>query len=94
MQARRHLDEDIEKILELAAPGVTGTERDRLADPVRSYRDVFALTDAELGRNNLVTLWIDTGDTGPITIPPHRTSPAKMPINAGGRSDPTFQKPL
>ena len=50
MQARRHLDEVIEKILELAAPGVTGTEKDRLADLVRLYRDVFALTDAELGR--------------------------------------------
>ena len=61
VQARRHLDEDIEKILELAAPGVTGTERDRLADLVRSYRDVFALTNAELGRTNLVTHRIDTG---------------------------------
>ena len=45
VQARRHLDEDIEKILDIAAPGVTGTERDRLADLVRSYRDVFALND-------------------------------------------------
>ena len=80
VQARRHLDEDTEKILELAAPGVTGTERDRLADLVRSYRDVFALTDAELGRTNLVTHRIDTGDTGPIKIPPHRTSLAKIPI--------------
>ena len=80
VQARRHLDEDIEKILELAAPGVTGAERDRLADLVRSYRDVFALTDAELGRTNLVTHRIDTGDTVPIKIPPHRTAPAKMSI--------------
>ena len=101
VQARRHLDEDIEKILELAAPGVTGTDRDRLADIVRSNRDVFALTDAELGRTNLVTHRIDTGDTGPIKIPPHRTSPAKMPIirdevksmlEKGG--DQTLQKPL
>ena len=45
VQARRHSDEYIEKILELAAPGVTGTERDRLADLVRSYRDVFAQND-------------------------------------------------
>ena len=80
VQARRHLDEGIDKILELAATGVTGTERDRLADLVRSYRDVFALTDVELGRTNLLTHRIDTGDTGPIKIPPHRTSPAKLPI--------------
>ena len=42
--------------------------------------DVFALTDAELGQTNLVTHRIDTGDAGPIRIPPHRAPPAKMPI--------------
>ena len=81
VQAKRHLDEDIEKILELAAPEVTGTERDRLKQLISTYRDVFALTVAELGQTKLVTYWIDTGDSGPIKIPPpHRTSPAKMPI--------------
>ena len=45
VQTRRHLDEDIEKILELAAPGVTATERYRIVDLVPSYRDVFALND-------------------------------------------------
>ena len=76
----RHLEEDVERILELAAPGVTGMEKDKLAELIRSYRDMFALTDAELGQTNLVTHRIDTGDAGPIRIPPHRASPAKMPI--------------
>ena len=40
VQAKRHLDEDIEKILELAAPEVTGTERDRLKQLISTYRDV------------------------------------------------------
>ena len=76
-QAERHLEEDVQKILELAAPGVAGAERDRLRELIRSHRDMFALTDAELGQTNLVTHRIDTG---PIKIPPHRASPAKMPI--------------
>ena len=70
VQAKRHLDEDIEKILELAAPEVTGTERDRLKQLISTYRDVFALTDAELGQTKLVTHRIDTGDSAPIKIPP------------------------
>ena len=79
-QAERHLEEDVQKILELAAPGVAGAERDRLWELIRSHRDVFALTDAELGQTNLVTHRIDTRDMDPIKIPPHRASPAKMPI--------------
>ena len=70
VQAKRHLDEDIEKILELAAPEVTGTERDRLKQLISTYRDVFALTDAEFGQTKLVTHRIDTGDSGPIKVPP------------------------
>ena len=31
-QAERHLEEDVQKILELAAPGVAGAERDRLRE--------------------------------------------------------------
>ena len=79
-QSVRHLEEDVQKILELAAPGVAGAERDRLRELIRSHRDVFDLTDAELGHTILVTHRIDTGDTGPIKNPPHRASPAKMPI--------------
>ena len=72
VQAKRHLD--IEKILELAAPEVTGTERDRLKQLISTYRDVFALTDAELGQTKLVTHRIDTGDSAPIKIPPSNIS--------------------
>ena len=56
VQAKRHLDEDIEKILELAAPEVTRTERNRLKQLISTYRDVFALTNAELGQTKLAKL--------------------------------------
>ena len=79
-QAQPYLDEDVEKILDLSAPDVTETEKTRLKELVQEYRDVFALTDAELDQTNLVTHKIDTGDTCPIKIPPHRASPAKLPI--------------
>ena len=59
---------------------MTETEKIRLKKLVQEYRDVFALTDAELVQTNLVTHRIDTGDTCLIKIPPHRASPAKLPI--------------
>ena len=83
LQAKRHLEEDVGIILEPAAPGVEGTSGGSYGSSFKSIdrdRDVFALTDAELGRTSLVTHRIDTGDTGPIKIPPHRASPAKLPI--------------
>ena len=39
------------------------------------YRDVFALSDSELGRTSLVQHVIDTGDATPIKQMPYRTSP-------------------
>ena len=61
-------------------PRGRGDERGKLRELVQVHRDVFALTDAELRRTSLVTHRIDTGDTGPIKIPPYRASPAKLPI--------------
>ena len=39
------------------------------------YRDVFALSDSELGRTSLVQHVIDTGDATPIKQMPYRNSP-------------------
>ena len=39
------------------------------------YRNVFALSDSELGRTSLVQHLIDTGDATPIKQLPYRTSP-------------------
>ena len=39
------------------------------------YRDVFALSDADLGKTSLVQHVVDTGDAVPIKQRPHRTTP-------------------
>ncbi|PFX18965.1 Gag-Pol polyprotein [Stylophora pistillata] len=43
--------------------------------PISKYRDVFAFSDAELGRTSLVQHVIDTSDTTPIKQMRFRTSP-------------------
>ena len=74
------LDQEVDQILELSAPGVSGVALDRLRTLVREYRDVFALKNNELGCTDIVQHQIDTGDTPPIKKAPHRISPAKIPI--------------
>ena len=67
--------------MELSAPGVSGVALDRLVRTlVREYRDVFALKNNELGCTDIVQHQIKTGDTPPTKKPPHRFSPAKIPI--------------
>ena len=74
------LEQDVEKILALSAENVTGREREVLAALVTEYRDVFALNDDELGCTDVAEHHIETGDSDPIKIPPHRIAPAKLPI--------------
>ena len=74
------LEQDVEKILALSAENVTGPEREVLKALVTEYRDVFALNDDELGCTDVTEHHIETGDNDPIKIPPHRISPAKLPI--------------
>ena len=73
------LNEDIETILDLAAPNVDGEARKQLQLLVSEFRDVFALTDEELGLTKLTVHKIDTGDSPPIKRPPHRMAPGKLP---------------
>ena len=49
---------------------MTGAEKDRLAELIRSHRNVFALADAVLGRTNLANHRINRGVTDPINFPP------------------------
>ena len=44
------------------------------------YRDVFAINQEELGRTNLFTHKIDTGDHPPISNPPYQQSAMKREI--------------
>ena len=74
------LDQEVDQILKLSAPGVSGVALDRLRTLVREYRYVFALKSNELGCTDIVLHQIKTGDTPPIKKHPHRISPAKIPI--------------
>ena len=73
-------EKEVEQILDLCAPGVESDARLKLKDLITEYRDVFALTDEELGTTHVVEHHIDTGDTRPIKLPAHRIAPAKLPI--------------
>ena len=74
------LEDDVQKILELSAPGVTGNDLNDLRALVGEFRDVFALTNDELGCTNVVEHRIETGDSPPIKIPPRRAGLPKVEI--------------
>ena len=79
-QGHPTLDQEVDQILELSAPGVSGVALDQLRTLVREYRDVFALKNNKLGCTDIVQHQNKTGDTPPMKKHPHRISPAKIPI--------------
>ena len=48
-----------------------------MADLLHQYKDVFSLSEQDLGRTNLIGHQIDTGNARPIKQKPRRTSPSK-----------------
>ena len=74
------LEDDVQKILELSAPGVTGNDLNDLRALVQEFRDVFALTNDELGCTNVVEHRIETGESPPKKIPPRRAGLPKVEI--------------
>ena len=64
-------DEELEQICFLAIPDRNQQTDDRRT-LLREFRDVFAMNDNELGQTHLVQHEIDTGDTLPIKLAPHR----------------------
>ena len=80
VQEHPTLDQEVDQILELSAPGVSGVALDRLRALVQEYWDVFALKNHELGCTDIVQHQIDTGDSPLIKKAPHRISQAKIPI--------------
>ena len=74
------LEDDVKKILELSAPGVTGNDLNDLRALVQEFRDVFALNNDELGCTNVVEHRIENGDSPPIKIPPRRAGLPKVEI--------------
>ena len=72
--------QEAEQILTKCAPEVRGDHWIALRDLVIKYRDVFALDNSELGYTDVVEHRIETGGSKPIKVPPHRISPARIPI--------------
>ena len=56
---------------------LTEEESQTVAGLLHRHKDVFSLSEQDLGRTNLVTHNIDTGDARPIKQHPRRTSPSK-----------------
>ena len=72
-------DEELEQICSLANPDINQQTGDRRT-LLREFRDVFAMNDSELGQTHLVQREIDTGDTLPIKLAPHRLAPGKITV--------------
>ena len=70
-------DEELEQICSLAIPDINQQTYDRTI-LLREFRDVFAMNDNELEQTHLVQQKIDTGDTLPIKLAPHRLAPGKI----------------
>ena len=56
---------------------LTAEESQAVAGLIHQYKDVFSLSEQELGRTNLISHHIDTGNARPIKQQPRRTSPSK-----------------
>ena len=61
--------------IELDNPALTEKNKQDLLECIGRYRDVFANDMSELGKTNVHTHHIDTGDAKPIRQRPYRTSP-------------------
>ena len=72
-------NEELEHICSLAIPDINQQTDDRRT-LLREFRDVFAMNDNELGQTHLVQHEIDTGDTLPIKLAPHRLAPGKITV--------------
>ena len=72
-------NEELEHICSLAIPDINQQTDDRRT-LLREFRDVFAMNNNELGQTHLVQHEIDTGDTLPIKLAPHRLAPGKITV--------------
>ena len=72
-------DKKLEQICSSAIPDIN-QQRDDRRTLLPEFRDVFAMNDNELGQTHLVQREIDTGDTLPIKLAPHRLAPGKISV--------------
>ena len=81
LKTTTQLEDDVHKVLESSAPGVTGTDLSDLRASVGGeFRDVFALTNDELGCTSVVEHRVETDDSPPIKIPLRRAGLPKVDI--------------
>ena len=72
-----NLPEPLKGLWERSAEQLTEDEGVAVADLLYRYKDVFSLSEQDLGRTNLIGHQIDTGDARLIKQKPRCTSPSK-----------------
>ena len=72
-----NLTEPLKGLWECSAEQLTEDEGVAKADLLHRYKDVFSLSEYDLGRTNLRGHQIITGDARPIKQKPRRTSSSK-----------------
>ena len=65
----KDLCEHLQPLMEGLAEYLTLQEREELAVAIYEYRDVFSSGPVDMGRPDLVTHMIDTGEHRPIRLP-------------------------
>ena len=71
------LPDPLRELWRRSSEQLTKEESQAVAGLLHQHKDVFSLSEQDLGRTNLVTHNIDTGDARPIKQHPRRTSPSK-----------------
>jgi len=72
-----NLPEPLKELWKRSAEQLTEDESMAVADLLRRYKDVFSLSEQDLGRTNMTRHHINTGNARPIKQQPRRTSPSK-----------------
>ncbi len=68
----KDLPEHLQPLMEWVANDLTIHDREELAATIYEYRDVFSSGPTDMGRTDLVTHSIDTGENRLIYLPPRR----------------------
>ena len=71
------LPDPLKELWQRSTKQLTTEESQAVAGLIHQYKDVFSLSEQDLGRTNLIRHYIDTGNARPIKQPPRRTSPSK-----------------
>ena len=71
------LPDPLRELWQRSTEGLAEEECEEVAKLLHRRKDVFSLSEQDLGRTNLVTHHIDTGNARPIKQQPRRTSPSK-----------------